>query len=570
MLILGLNSHEINSSCAVSKNGKLIFGSTEERFTRNKLTKEFPENSINHFLKKNNLTMEDFDYVGQSWNPGAYMVKFNPLKSKHRVMREDYFYTIPDNLFKLSKTNARNAGRYSKLSFDIKKYPKIYFIHHHDCHAAASFFMSNFQKSAVLISDYKGEFESTSFHLGNGNNLKRIKSFLMPNSLGMFYATITEFLGYKPDQDEWKVMALSALENKDKTFFKKMRTLYNIRPDGEVNFNQEYFRGFNLSMPNLFTGKLIDLFGRNEFLKKKKFSDWHVSIACALQNSAEEICVHYLKELYKLTKTKKLSVGGGFFMNSVFNGKIIEKTPFEELYIPYAPTDAGNSIGAAMYINHIIKNKPRMNQKFNSQIGPEYNDNEILKVLQNRKIKFKVSKNIGYDCANLIYQNGYIGYFEGKSEFGDRALGNRSILGDPTKSYIKDEINKAIKYRESYRPFAPITLQSKVDKYFEVSKKFSNNYMEKVVKVKTKFSSKLGAVTHFDNSARVQTVYKDSPNNLYNILLEFEKLTSYPILLNTSFNVSGEPMVLTPGDAINTFFKSGLKVLMLNKFIISK
>lgn len=392
----------------------------------------------------------------------------------------------------------------------------------------------------------------------------------MPNSLGMFYATITEFLGYKPDQDEWKVMALSALENKDKTFFKKMKTLYDICPDGEVNFNQEYFRGLNLSMPNLFTEKMIDLFGRNEFLKKKKFSDWHISIACALQNSAEEICVHYLKELYKLTKTKKLSVGGGFFMNSVFNGKIIEKTPFEEVYIPYAPTDAGNSIGAAMYINHIIKNKPRINQKFNSQIGPEYNDNEILQVLQNRKIKFKVSKNIEHDCANLIYKNGYIAYFEGKSEFGDRALGNRSILGDPRKSYIKDEINKAIKYRESFRPFAPITLQNKVDKYFEVSKKFSNNYMEKVVKVKNKFSSKLGAVTHFDNSARVQTVYKDSPNKLYNILLEFEKLTSYPILLNTSFNVSGEPMVLTPGDAINTFFKSGLKVLVLNKFIISK
>ncbi|MDC3087776.1 hypothetical protein OA339_01430 [Candidatus Pelagibacter sp.] len=570
MLILGLNSHEINSSCAISKNGKLVYGSTEERFTRNKLTKEFPEDSINYFLKKNNLSIENFDYIGQSWNPAAYMIKYNPLKSKHRIMREDYFYTIPDNLLKLKKDNIRNTGRFSKLSFDVKKFPEIYFIHHHDCHAASSFFMSKFERSAVLICDYKGEFESTSFHLGRGNNLKKIKSFLMPNSLGMFYATITELLGYKPDQDEWKVMALSALKNKDKTFFKKMKKLYNICPNGVVNFNQEYFRGMNLSMPNLFTEKMVDLFGRKEFLKKRNFSDWHISVACALQNSAEEICVHYLKELYKITKTKKLSVGGGFFMNSVFNGKIIEKTPFDEVYIPYAPTDAGNSIGAAFYINHIIKNKPRINQKFYSQIGPTYTDDEILKVLKNRKIKFRISKDVGYDCAKLINENGYIAYFEGKSEFGDRALGNRSILGDPRKSSIKDEINKAIKYRESFRPFAPVTLQDKVSKYFDVSNKFSNNYMEKVIKVKNKFTSKLGAVTHFDNSARVQTVYKDSPNRLFNIILEFEKISNLPILLNTSFNVSGEPMVLTPADAINTFFKSGLKVLVLNKFIIIK
>lgn len=570
MLVLGLNSHEINSSCAFLRDGKLIFGSTEERFSRNKLTKEFPKNSIDYFLFKKKLKIEDIDFIGQAWNPSAYLIKFNSLKSKNRVMREDYFYTIPDNILRVRSNHKRKIGSHVNMSFDIKDFPKVYFIQHHDCHAATSFYMSNFERSAILISDFKGEYESTSFHIGSGNKIKKLKSFLMPNSLGMFYATFTEFLGYKPDQDEWKVMALSALDSKDKSFLKEIKKLYKLCPNGEVKFNQEYFRGTDLSSPNLFTKKMIDLFGKNNFLKNKKISDWHVSIACALQSASEEICIHFLKELYKITKVKKLSVGGGFFMNSVLNGKILEKTPFQEIYIPYAPTDSGNSIGAAMYINHQINNKPRVKQKFNSQIGPDYSDNDIFKVLKARNLKFTKSNNIELDTAKLISKYGFVGYFEGKSEFGDRALGNRSILGDPRYTKIKYLINKAIKYRENFRPFAPVTIQKFVDKFFHVEKKFTNNYMEKVVKVKSQFCKKLAAVTHYDNSARIQTVTANDPNKIFRILLEFDKITGFPILLNTSFNVSGEPMVLTPGDAVNTFFKSGLKVLILNNYIVFK
>jgi carbamoyltransferase len=570
MLILGLNSHEINSSCAFLKNGKLQYASTEERFSRNKLTKNFPINAIEYFFKRNKLSIENVNYVVQSWNPSAYLVKFNPLLSTNRTQRENYFYTIPDNILRLKNKHGRKIGNNVEIKFDIKNFPKVYFLQHHDCHAGTAFYMSNFEKAAILISDYKGEFESTSFHLGHGNKIKRIKSFFMPDSLGMFYSTITEFLGYKPDQDEWKVMALSAIKNNDKSFIKEIKKLYSLLPNGEVRFNQEYFRGKDLTLPNLYTPKLVDLFGKKNFYTNDKFSEWHVAVANALQFASEEICVHFLNELHKITKQKKLVVGGGFFMNSVFNGKIIDRTPFQDIYIPYAPTDAGNSIGAALYLNHNLLNKPRVSQNFVSQIGPDYDNNKILKVLNQRKINYVTSNNIALDCAKLILKYGFIGYFEGKSEFGDRALGNRSILGDPRFIKIKDQINSAIKYRESYRPFAPVTIKKYINKFFEVDKNFQNNFMEKVVKIKKKYSKKLAAVSHYDNSARIQTVDDRTPNKVSKILIEFEKLTGFPILLNTSFNVSGEPMVLSPEDAINTFYKSGLTVLVLNNIIITK
>lgn len=570
MIVLGLNSHEINSSSAIVKNGKLIFGSTEERFIRTKNTKEFPLNSINFFLNKENLNIEDIDIVAQSWNPAAYYIKYNPLKSKYRTLREDYFYTIPDNILNVKSSHKRQIGNFVKMEFDIKNFPKIFYIQHHDCHAANAFYLSNFTKAAILICDFKGELESTSFHYGIGNKLKKLKSFNMPHSLGMFYATITQLLGYRPDQDEWKVMALSGMQSVEKSMMQKIKKLYELRPNGEVSFNPDFFRGNDLISPNLFSHKLSIFLGANTKIIEKKISDWHISIATAMQAASEEICFHYLKELYKITKEKNLCVGGGFFMNSVLNGKILENTPFENLYVPFAPTDAGNSIGAAMYANHHMKNKPRKKQIFFSQIGPSYNDAYILNVLKTRKVKFRNSKKIHAECASLISKHGFIGYFNGKSEFGDRALGNRSILGDPRKSETKDKINKAIKFREQFRPFAPVTKMSSAHLYFEVSKDFKNNYMEKVVKVKHRYAKKLEAVIHYDGSARIQTIENDGPDNLYNLLNEFEKISGFPILLNTSLNINGEPMVLSPEDALNTFYKSGLEVLVMNNYIVIK
>ena len=256
-------------------------------------------------------------------------------------------------------------------------------------------------------------------------------------------------------------------------------------------------------------------------------------------------------------------------MNSVLNGKIKEKTKFKNVYIPYAPTDCGNSVGAALFINHNILNKKRVHKNFPSEIGPEFKNNEIIKILKNRKIKFYISKNIEKEVVNLILKYGYVAHFNGKAEFGDRALGNRSILGDPRFKNIKDKINSAIKYREDYRPFAPMVVSEKVNNYFVVDSNFKSNNMEKVVKVRKKYINKLQATTHIDGSARIQTV-DSSKVRIYKILKYFESITGLPILLNTSFNINAEPMVLRPEDAINTLFKSGLEALVINDIVVLK
>ena len=569
MIIIGLNSHEINSSSAIIKNGKILFGSCEERFNRLKLYNQFPFKSISYFLNKNNLNLESIHSIAQSWNPSSYLTSFNPLLSSKRIKREDYFYTIPDNILRLTnKKRTEFIDNYVRMDFGNKKLPKFYFIQHHMAHAANSFFLSNFNESAILTCDFRGEFETTTMCTGKGNSIKKIKSFEMPDSLGMFYSAFTEYLGYKPDSDEWKVMALSAYKNKDKTYNKKIKKLFTLLPGGEVKFNKDYFRGNDQSKPNLYTPNFIKLFGKNDKYVNTKFSDWHISIASALQDASEKIALHFINWLQKKTKLKKLALGGGFFMNSVINGKILENSDFQELYIPYAPSDAGNSIGAALYLNHCIYNKPRNKINNSSLIGPTYSKKEIEKILINRKIKFTKSKQIKKDIANLIIKYGFVGYFSGSSEFGDRALCNRSILGDPRYEKIKNMINSSIKYRESFRPFAPVITKNEASKYFEVDKNYSCDYMEKVIKIKKKYAKKLAAICHADNSARLQTL--EQRNNIFGALKEFEKITGYPIFLNTSLNVAGEPMVLSPEDAITTFYKSGLKVMIIEDYVIIK
>lgn len=572
MIILGLNSHEINSSCAFLDNGKIIFGSNEERFNREKLTKAFPLKAISYFLEKNNLKLDSIHSVAQAWNPAASMIKFNPLLSSKRIKREDYFYSIPDNILNLDKSNnSRNLNEFVEMNFGKKNIPRVYFIQHHKCHAAAAYFLSNFNSSAILTCDFRGEFESTTLSIGRGNKIKQISNIEMPNSLGMFYATITQFLGYKPDEDEWKVMAMSAFKNQNKTYLKKIKQLYKLLPNGNVDFNREYFRGEDLTRPNLYNNKLIKLFGNKSLVdRNKKLSDWHIAVACALQSASEEIALHLINNAYNLTKNKNLALGGGFFMNSVLNGKILEKSKFKNLYIPYAPTDSGNSIGAALYLNHCIMNKSRKKIENTSLIGPMFSNEDIEVSLKKRKVKFYKVNQIEKEISKLIIKYGYIGHFYGNSEFGDRALGNRSILGDPRYKKIKDKINSAIKYREFFRPFAPMVLDKQAEKYFEVKKNFTSNYMEKVVKIKKKYLEKLGAVAHVDSSARIQTVNSKTNLRLTKILNEFNKKAGVPILLNTSFNVAGEPMVLSPDDALTTFFNSGLIALVMNNYVIVK
>jgi carbamoyltransferase len=569
MKIIGLNHGEINSSASILIEEKKLAGAIEERFNREKFTKKFPFYALKFVLESTNNKLEDCDAIGQGWYPGINWIKFNPIYSENRDLREKYFYTIPDHLFKFAPS--RIPGNYAKLSLEASsKMPNIFFIKHHLCHAANAFFLSNFEESAIITSDFRGEIESTTMSFGKKNNIKNIQSQYAPDSLGIFYSTFTELLGYKPDSDEWKVMAMSSYEAKDQNIINKIKKTYELNGDGSVQFDQSFFKSSILERPNLYTEKLFRYLGGDKSSKNIN-SDWHKAIAYGMQFCAEEIALHIINKLYDKTKCKNLVASGGFFMNSVLNGKILEKTKFKNLYIPFAPTDAGNSIGSTLYIAHCIFNKPRKKIDNKSFIGPSFSKNLVSNTLNSKFIKYKKIKNDDSKIiAHLIHESKILAFFDGKMEFGDRALGNRSILADPRDSEIKDKINSAIKFREAFRPFAPVVIEERVSQYFEVKKEFKNQYMEKVVKVKKKYAKKIPAVVHFDGSCRVQTVNKIREPKLYKILLEFEKITGLPILLNTSFNLNGEPIVHSPEDAISTFYKSGLKLMILENHLIKK
>ena len=569
MKILGLNTGEINSSAALVIDGKVAAGAPEERFTRQKLTKDFPHNSINYCLESQEFSLTDCDAIAQGWNPGANWQRFNSLISKHRAQRENYFYSLADNLF--SHLPNRAPGDWTLMEMPKNSNcPPLYFVQHHRAHAANSFFLSPFEEAAILTCDFRGEVECTTFSHGKNTEIKTLSTQTMPHSLGLFYATFTELLGYKYDSDEWKVMALSAFDVDYKEIFEKLRSTYRLLEDGSLELDQSYYKGAIFDQPNLYTEKLLKLLGGHLGASGEEATTWHFSIAKAMQAAAEEIAVHFLNHLYKLTKCDNIVLGGGFFMNSVLNGQIIDLTPFKNVFVPYAPTDSGNSIGAALYVSHCIKNTPRSIQYNSSEIGPLFSNNQILTSLRRREISFTTCINIEQSIAQILAEGEILAVANGPMEFGDRALGNRSILADPRPASMKEQINTAIKYRENYRPFAPVVPEEEVGTYFDVADDFTCPYMEKVVPIRKQWHERLGAVTHVDGSGRVQTVNQKHNPKFHKILNEFKKLTGIPIVLNTSLNINGEPMALSPDDALNTFFNSGLKFLALGNHIIHK
>ncbi len=568
MIILGLNHGEIHASAAISNQGAIIAGAAEERFNRQKRSRAFPRKAIEFCLKFAGIELKQCDYIGQAWNPGAAWHKYNPLLSNHRIRREDNFYSIPDNLFNITQ---RCPGDWTLMSFPKETgLPPIYHIQHHRTHAAAAFFLSPHEEAAILTCDWRGEFETTTLSVGRGNTITLLGTQSIPDSLGMFYATYTELLGYEADNDEWKVMALSAFDVECTDLAKKIRGTVKLLDDGRFEMDPTYYKGAILDQPKLYTDKLVTLLGGREGRRGSEPEDWHFGVAKAMQTVAEEIAAHILTYLHKKTKLSNVVLSGGFFMNCVFNGKVTELTPFKKVYVNYAPGDLGNSVGAALYVSHCLFGEKRDYSYNSSSIGPEESDAQIEATLKRRKIAYQKVPRMAKKIAELLAARQIVAVKSGRMEFGERALGNRSILADPRDPRMKDRINAMIKYRESYRPFAPAVLAEKAHLYFAVPEAYESNYMEKVVPVKPAFRKKLPAITHLDGSARLQTVSKDHSPFFYEILSEFGKRTSYPVLLNTSFNINGEPIVLSADDALNTFYNSGLEVLAMGSFLVTK
>ena len=568
--VIGIHQSGPISSAALVSNGKVVFASAEERFSRIKHDDLFPEKTIKYILKKYKLDFKDINFFSIGWNPGENLsIRYRRNFSNTFRYPGDIITSVSNQILgNFSKTKIENSlVVFQNTNFQKKNKIKIDFVDHHTAHLRLGIHSSGFKECAVLVVDAWSEQKATSLYIYKNKTTKLLKVFKFPNSIGCFYSSLTQFLGFRPLKDEWKVMGMSAYGNCKKVnadFFK----LIKIYENGNYELNLKYFDFYNFDRKQWFAKELENILGKPR-KENEKITQRHYDIAAATQNLFSKIINNLLKDLYKKTKSDNLVFTGGCAMNSVYNGTIKNFSKFKKISISFAPDDSGNSIGAALDTTE--KNKIKLNRdNFSSFLGIEISDGEILKYLKLYKIKFHKPKNLIKSLSQMLSNNLVVGIFRGRSEFGQRALGNRSILASPIDKKIKDKINKLIKFREGFRPFAPVIKSEDLQKIFNTKDTDNVHYMEKVFKFRKKFYSVCPGVIHKDFTGRLQTVNKKTNIFIYNLIDEFEKETSCPVLLNTSLNTHNLPMANSLNDALQVFFTSGLDAIVLGNVIVMK
>ena len=563
--ILGLNSIGFNTSASLIYDNKIIAAIEEERLSREKRTRKFPDKAIKFCLDKGNIKLEDLEAIAISWNPIINLENFDINNSRNSSYFPNILHSTINNVMKEIK-GIKKDFFLQNLPLNNGKKLKIFFVNHHLSHAS-SFFVSNFKEASVITVDAFGENQCVGFYSGKKNDIKKIFQQNFPHSLGSFYSTFTEFCGFKPQSEEWKLMGASAYGKKS-FYQKKIDSLINFEKDGEFFLNLKYFNHYMFHRPGYVNKNLEDLLGLkknklNQDLKKEYFD-----IAFAAQKTFEKIYLNLIKNIYKKNKSKNLVLAGGAALNCVANGKILSSSNFKNIFIPPFPDDSGAGLGAALFVNSLISKKNSQIQFKHNYLGPSFTNSEILKVMKKFKLKYELIEDIFDSASDSIIKGKIIGWFQGSLEFGDRALGNRSILADPRNKLMKDKINKFIKYRENFRPFAPAILEEKAKEYFENCQE--SFFMEKTLFIKPIKKKLIPSVTHVDGSGRLQTVSKNSNPSFYNLIKSFYKKTGIQVLLNTSFNVQGEPIVCSVEDAIKNFYLSGLDELYIGNYKVKK
>jgi carbamoyltransferase len=452
----------------------------------------------------------------------------------------------------------------TEIDSKLKKLsPNVFYSTHHEAHHYYSFYTSNFEDSMCLAIDGVGEIDTMSLGIGDYSGIKYKSLAEYPHSLGLYYTAMTSYLGFRPNEGEYKMMGLASYGDYKK-YLNDVRKLIQYK-NGKLTCNMDVFC-WDKSDKIMFNEKLSQLLPVGQRLPEETLTKEHQDLAASIQKVYEEILFSVLKTIGMVSKSENLCLSGGCAYNGTANGKIVNDSPFNRLWIPPAPSDAGSAIGAV--VHYLVKEKKVRNKiTRNPFLGPQYLYNDITKAIKGSKYRFyKNEKQLREYIAKKLYEGKVVGWYQGHIEFGARALGNRSILANPTLPDMKDKINRVIKKREGFRPFAPMVTKEKQDLYFEMNGDVP--YMNQVVKVKPEFVDVLKAVTHVDGSARVQTVYKHTL--IYDLLLEYEKVSGLPILLNTSFNVKDKTMVLTPKDAVDTFYDTEMDLLVLGNYLIYK
>ena len=568
MNILGLNlGHD--SSCTLIKNGKIIAACEEERYTKLKHARTFPINAINSCLKIGNIQIKDIDKISVGFLPKKYVEEFyfnQCLNDPRKILfLKDGFSRIIENL------NLENTIK-NKLRFKNK----IEFNNHHYCHLASAYYPSGFNDSLILSLDGLGEFETGLIGIGKKNKIKIVyDQNKFPHSLGLIYAAITYFLGWKSFYDEGIVMGLAAygkpneiIPNKKESYIKVFREI--IKKKGPLSYKiDESWITYHFERNSWLSKKFFKIFGKKR-KESSKITSHHKNIAAALQKRLEEIVLSQLSYLKKKYKINYLCIAGGVGLNCSLNGKIHDSGLFKKIFVKPASGDAGISYGAALTSYFKNSNSKNNFKNTNFYLGSRFTNLQIKKTLKKyeKKIKFKLHKNIARVGAEIISKKKILGWFQGAAEFGPRALGNRSIICQPFPYEMKNYINSKVKFRESFRPFAPAVLSEYAEKYFHL--KQESNHMLIATKVKLDKKNKIPATVHVDNSCRVQTVSNKSNKKFYELIKNFYKITNVPVVLNTSFNIKGQPIVNDPVDAIECFLKYKIDTLIIGDYLVEK
>lgn len=558
MYVIGVSAYYHDSSACLFKDGELIFACEEEKFTGIKHDKSFPLQTLNYIFDKYGLTKDSVESICYYEDPQLKLKRVvNNIKSQlfnNTIYSLKSYFKIKKNIWELNKI----LSKYSN---------NVFYSTHHESHIYYSYYTSPFNDAVTLSIDGVGEFDTMSVGFMDSGYMKYTSLSEYPHSLGLFYSAMTSFLGFRPNEGEYKIMGLAPYGNPN-IYINKIRKLVSYK-NSKLECNMEFFT-WNRSNTLMFNEKLIELLDLEPRIPDSEIELYHQDLAAAVQRVYEEILFSILDTISLITNNGDLCLAGGCAYNGSANGKILNKSKFKNLWIPPAPSDAGSAIGTC--IHYLVKNKKLKGKITNNPyLGPSYTDKEIVEtIIKNSKqstfLKFPNEESLINWITPKIRDGKVIGWFNGKCEFGSRALGNRSILANPLLPNMKDKINGVIKKREGFRPFAPAVTKERQHDFFIMQGDIP--YMNQVVQVKPSFKDKLPAITHIDGSARVQTVYKGTP--FYDLLKEFENLTGYPILLNTSLNVKDKTMVLTPQDALNTFYETELDILVLNNYIICK
>ena len=570
MYILGISCYYHDASATLLKDGVVVAAAEEERFTRKKHDTSFPINAINYCLKSQNISIKNVKYVGFYEKP---FLKFERVLSQHLENFPRSFKTFLSSLPSWINEKLRVLRKIRKT---LKYQGGVLFIEHHLAHAASSFLVSPFKKAAILTVDGVGEWATTSYGYGEGNKLNLIKEIKFPNSIGLLYSTITAYLGFSVNNSEYKVMGLAPygdMNRKTNPYYKRLKKTIDIQEDGSYRFDMSYFV-FHYAdrMPSK---KLCKLLGAPIRKAESKVTQKHKDLAAALQLVYEEVLFKMANHVYNVTKCDNLVIAGGCGLNSVANGKLLKNTPFKKLWIQPNASDGGTSMGVCSYIYNTILNNERNYELKDAALGPGFATKNIKRFLDARGInysEFKNEKDIVKTTAKLVYENNVIGFFEGRMEWGPRALGNRSILANPCNPDAQELLNAKVKHREKFRPFAPVVCEDDALTFFDCDKPVPEptDFMLMVYPVRKKWQTKIPSVTHVDGSGRLQTIRRTQNKRYYDIIKEFGKLSKIPILINTSFNIRGEPIVCNPHDAYKCMMGTGIDYLVMDKFLIKR